>query len=304
MIVITLTDCPLSLRGDLTKWLIEINTGVFVGRVSARVRDNLWLRVMQNVKNGRATMVYNTNNEQHLEFRLHNSENEIIDFDGLKLVMKPSPERMQRLAEKRMRHTGFSKASKMRLVRRIQNKKASSFSYPSDYVVLDIETTGLNADKHEIIEVGLLKVRDDKVADEFSTLVKIDSSLPKKISSLTGITDVMLAAEGRELKDVLDDVRRFIGSSVIVGHNITFDISFLNCAYKKCGDEELRNNCYDTLKIYAKILQGHKAGKKLGDIAASLGVQVDGEHRSLSDCRTTKAVYDVLKSRLSKNESE
>ena len=62
MIVITLTDCPISLRGDLTKWLLEINTGVFVGRVSARVRDNLWDRVVKNVKNGRATLVYSTNN--------------------------------------------------------------------------------------------------------------------------------------------------------------------------------------------------------------------------------------------------
>lgn len=52
MIVITLTDCPKSLRGDLSKWLLEINTGVFVGKVSARVRDNLWKRVKDSVKMG------------------------------------------------------------------------------------------------------------------------------------------------------------------------------------------------------------------------------------------------------------
>ncbi len=113
MIVITLTDCPISLRGDLTKWLLEINAGVFVGKVSARVRDNLWERVVKNVKNGRATLVYSTNNEQRMDFRIHHSENEIIDFDGLKLVLKPSRERIKRLAQRRM---GFSKAAKMRMV--------------------------------------------------------------------------------------------------------------------------------------------------------------------------------------------
>lgn len=112
MIVITLTDCPPSLRGDLSKWLIEINTGVFVGKASARVRDNLWKRVKENVKNGRATMVYSTNNEQRMDFRIHNSQNQIIDFDGLKLVMKPSVSRTKQLAEKRR---GFSKAAQRRM---------------------------------------------------------------------------------------------------------------------------------------------------------------------------------------------
>src|SRR5574344_862445 len=111
MIVITLTDCPISLRGDLTKWLLEINAGVFVGKVSARVRDNLWERVVKNVKNGRATLVYSTNNEQRMDFRIHHSENEIIDFDGLKLVLKPSRARTKRLAQRRM---GFSRAAKLR----------------------------------------------------------------------------------------------------------------------------------------------------------------------------------------------
>ena len=305
MIVITLTDCPLSLRGDLTKWLVEINTGVFVGRVSARVRDNLWLRVTQNVKNGRATMVYNTNNEQHMDFRLHNSENEIIDFDGLKLVLKPSPARMQRLAEKRILRTGFSKASKMRLAKRMQNGKiGGSISYPDDYVVLDVETTGLNPDSDEIIEIGLLKICDNKITDEFNALVKIKNKLPKKIINLTGITEKVLTDEGRELGDVLADVRKFIGNSVIVGHNVEFDIGFLNSACKSCGYKAVGNNYYDTLKMYAKILKGRKVGKKLIDIASVLGIQVNENHRSLADCHTTKSVYDALKTKLCKNESE
>ena len=82
MIVIILNNCPPALRGDLTKWLQEVNTGVYVGQVSARVRDELWARVQGNVKSGRATMVFNTNNEQGMDFRVHNTSWEPIDFDG------------------------------------------------------------------------------------------------------------------------------------------------------------------------------------------------------------------------------
>jgi len=117
MVVLTLTDCPASLRGDLTKWLLEISPGVFVGRVSARVRDKLWERVRKAVKGGRATMVFSVNNEQRLDFRCHRSQWEPIDFDGVKLMMRPSPARVKNLGGLRQ---GYSKASKMRTARRMQ----------------------------------------------------------------------------------------------------------------------------------------------------------------------------------------
>ena len=64
MIVLSVANCPAGLRGDLSKWLCEINTGVYVGRINARVREELWERVCKNIKNGQATMVYSVNNEQ------------------------------------------------------------------------------------------------------------------------------------------------------------------------------------------------------------------------------------------------
>jgi len=107
--VLTLSDCPVSLRGDLTKWLTEINTGVFVGRVTARVRDKLWERVCTSAKQGRATLVFTARNEQHMDFRVHNSEWEPIDFDGIKLMLRPSQARIKKLSSLRL---GYSKASK------------------------------------------------------------------------------------------------------------------------------------------------------------------------------------------------
>ena len=111
MTVIVLTDCPPSLRGDLTKWLQEVNTNVFVGHLNARVRDQLWERILKNAKSGRITMVFRANNEQRMDFRVHNTTWEPIDFDGLKLLLRPSPARLQRFGENKL---GFSKAAKCR----------------------------------------------------------------------------------------------------------------------------------------------------------------------------------------------
>lgn len=66
MTVIVLTACPTGLRGDLTRWLLEIAPGVFVGHISARVRERIWLRARAFAKQGRAIMVYSAANEQHV----------------------------------------------------------------------------------------------------------------------------------------------------------------------------------------------------------------------------------------------
>lgn len=89
MIVVTLSKCPDSLRGDLTKWLFEISPDVFVGRVSARVREELWDRIIRSCRDGTATMVFGTNNEQRFDFRVHNTGWEPVDLDGLRIMMRP-----------------------------------------------------------------------------------------------------------------------------------------------------------------------------------------------------------------------
>ncbi|MCM8897764.1 type I-E CRISPR-associated endoribonuclease Cas2e, partial [Cutibacterium acnes] len=85
MTVLVLTACPADLRGHLTRWLLEISPGVFVGHVPARVRDALWDRVIEMRRDGRAILVYTVRGEQHFEFRVHRHDWEVVDFDGLKL---------------------------------------------------------------------------------------------------------------------------------------------------------------------------------------------------------------------------
>lgn len=87
MIVLTMERVPRSLRGELTRWLIEVKTGTFVGRVSAMVRDKLWELVEQKLKKGGALLIYNTNNEQGFTIRgLGETRRAIRDFDGLLLI--------------------------------------------------------------------------------------------------------------------------------------------------------------------------------------------------------------------------
>lgn len=89
MVVMVLTACPAGARGDLTRWLLEIAPGVFVGRLSARVRERLWRRVCSFVKSGRAIMVYSARNEQHLEFEVFQPDWAPVNCDGLKLIKRP-----------------------------------------------------------------------------------------------------------------------------------------------------------------------------------------------------------------------
>jgi CRISPR-associated protein Cas2 len=112
MMVLVLTACPVGLRGDLTKWLMEISPGVFVGRPSARVRDQLWLRTIDLCKDGRAILVHSAANEQGMEFRVHNHDWIPVDFDGIRLMLRETE------TAPPQRRTGWSNARAMRRSRR------------------------------------------------------------------------------------------------------------------------------------------------------------------------------------------
>ena len=90
MIVIVLTSAPPKLRGHLTRWLLEISAGVYVGKVSARVRELLWVQVLENLEEGKAVMVYSSNTEQGLEFKTYGQTWQPIDYDGLELILRPA----------------------------------------------------------------------------------------------------------------------------------------------------------------------------------------------------------------------
>lgn len=87
MVVLILEKVPKSLRGELTRWLLELDTGVFVGRVNATVRELLWEKVVQKAGEGRCAMAWRANNEQGFSIRLHGYQDRVLrDFDGILLV--------------------------------------------------------------------------------------------------------------------------------------------------------------------------------------------------------------------------
>ena len=136
MVVVVLTDCPPKLRGDLSKWFFEINTGVYVGNVSARVRERIWERICENIKHGQATMVYSATGEQKMEFCVHNTSWKIVDYDGIKLMQRPLPKQMKVEKENFFRE-GFSKVSQYSKIRRIQKVNNKALQTQNSYVVID-----------------------------------------------------------------------------------------------------------------------------------------------------------------------
>lgn len=110
MVVLILTACPTGLRGYLTRWLLEVSPGVFVGHVTARVRDLLWQEVTANAKDGRAIMVHSVRGEQRLSFKVHRHDWQPTDFDGIDLMMRP----IDPTATGGGMRRGWSKASRYR----------------------------------------------------------------------------------------------------------------------------------------------------------------------------------------------
>lgn len=112
MVVFVLTACPSGVRGDLTRWLLEIAPGVFVGRVTTRVRERLWGRVCDFLTSGRAILVYSARNEQHLAFEVFQPDWSVVDCEGVSLIKRPkgTDDAMLMGAPSK----GWSKASKYR----------------------------------------------------------------------------------------------------------------------------------------------------------------------------------------------
>jgi len=91
MIVMVLRKVPLGVRGELSRWLVEVKTGVFVGHVSARVRDKLWEKCVRAKSIGGVTQIWSTNTEQRFEMRMSgDTSREIVDFEGLQLIRVPN----------------------------------------------------------------------------------------------------------------------------------------------------------------------------------------------------------------------
>jgi len=172
--------------------------------------------------------------------------------------------------------------------------KGKSLDYlVDDYVLVDIETTGLSPQKDDIIEIGAMKVKNNQVVDTYTALLKIDRKVPSYITKLTGITTEMLETDGKDATDVLKEFRAFAGEDIIVGHNVNFDINFIYDKCEKYLDNPLPNDFIDTMKIAKRLVD--TPNYKLGTLAEYFCVDYNGAHRGLKDVEITYEVYNKLK---------
>ena len=160
-----------------------------------------------------------------------------------------------------------------------------------DYCVLDTETTGLSAYYDEIIEVGIIRVRNNVIVDQYSQLIHPKNPIDGFITSLTGITNEMVSNMPR-IEEVRDDILSFIGEDIIIGHNTSFDMRFLEESF----GESLPNMYMDTMQFARKVYPELKH-HRLSDLCDFLNLSTNS-HRSLADCITTKELYDAIKAKM------
>ncbi len=150
-------------------------------------------------------------------------------------------------------------------------------------VALDLETTGLDPAQDAVIEIGAVRFRGPRVEAEWSTLVNPGRPLPPYITQLTGITDAMLAGAPR-LSRVLPELIAFVGDAPLLGHNLAFDLKFL-----ERHTPFRQNEALDTYDLASVVLP--TARYRLATLAQSLGVVPRGVHRGLEDARTTQQIF-------------
>ena len=172
-------------------------------------------------------------------------------------------------------------------------RRAEKARRREDYVVIDVETTGLSPERDGIIEIGALLIRNGEEAEEFQTLVKRDSPLSADVVRLTGITDEMLAAEGIPLSEAINGLVAFVANRPIVCHNADFDCGFLISEAKRCGVKLFRSSCTDTLALARRRVNGVKQ-YSLGHLCEYFGIDVGERHRALPDCKLTFRLFEKL----------
>jgi len=179
-----------------------------------------------------------------------------------------------------------------------ENKGKSIIDFPSDYVLFDIETTGLDPNFDEIIEIGAIRVRDLKIVDKFHTLVKPEYEIDDFIVDLTGITNEMVE-NAPSIQKILPSFIDFIGDDILVGHNINFDINFIYDNLINCDYLPLTNDFVDTLRLSRRILP-ELEHHRLIDLADYYNIDTKGNHRSMKDVEITNSIYINLKNSLLK----
>jgi len=169
----------------------------------------------------------------------------------------------------------------------------------ASFCVLDVETTGLSPQYNNIIEVGIVRVKNLKIVQKYHSLINPGRNIPAFITGFTGISNDDVY-DAPFFDDIADDVIEFIGNDVVAGHNLPFDNSFLKREFKYCGREELKNPKLCTLRVAKRIFPLLKS-KSLGAVSSFLKIKNSSYHRALGDAETTAKILIKMAKHVKKN---
>lgn len=161
--------------------------------------------------------------------------------------------------------------------------------HEATYVVVDVETTGLSPERNRLTEVACVIVEGGEITGEHRTLVNPEQSIPRVVQEMTGITNAMAFTAPRA-DDILPEVRKwFPPGAIIVGHNVQFDMSFLQAAFARHGIRPLDTRTLCTMRVARRLLVGPKKWN-LHSLASHLGVKMHTRHQALGDARATARI--------------
>ena len=158
------------------------------------------------------------------------------------------------------------------------------------FCIVDVETNGSKPEKHQIIEIGAVKVKNGEIIDQFESLVQCNS-ISKHISEITGI-EVSDTINAPTLKEVMLPFKTFLGSDVFIGHDVKFDYSFISAMLVKVGLEPLMNRPLCTIKLAERTITSFRYGLSFLNEQLEL-YKGATHHRALSDAITTAHLFNL-----------
>lgn len=161
-----------------------------------------------------------------------------------------------------------------------------------EFVVFDIETTGLNSHTNKIIEIGAVKIKAGRIIDRYSQLINPGISIPYHITEITSITNEQVANQPK-IDEVIGKFVDFIGDAVLVAHNAPFDMGFIKRDIKEYLNIDLENSVIDTLQMARDLFPDFKK-YGLGDLNKSLGLALEKHHRAVDDSQATANMFIIF----------
>ena len=161
-----------------------------------------------------------------------------------------------------------------------------------EFVVFDIETTGLNSHFNKIIEIGAVKIKAGRIIDRYSQLINPGISIPYHITEITSITNEQVANQPK-IDEAIEKFVEFVGDAVLVAHNAPFDMGFIKRDVKKCLNINLENSVIDTLQMARDLFPDLKK-YGLGDLNKVLGLALENHHRAVDDSQATANMFNIF----------